>query len=63
MITIVWIFSFIALKLKRKSFPKVLEIVCVSEWGAGKEKCISKLGTGKEKWSKLGTGKEFYSQK
>jgi hypothetical protein len=33
--------------------PKILEIVCVSELGTGKEKCISKERT----------GKEFYSQK
>ena len=51
-------------------FPQILEIVCVSELGTGKEKCISKERTGKEfysqKWGpeknfdlKTGTGKEL----
>ena len=29
-------------------FTTILEIVCVSEMGTGKEKCISKEKTGKE---------------
>ena len=51
-------------------FPEILEIVCDSELGTGKESCISKGRTGKEfdsqKWGpeknfdlKTGTGKEL----
>ena len=51
-------------------FPEILEIVCDSELGTGKESCISKDRTGKEfdsqKWGpeknfdlKTGTGKEL----
>ena len=45
------------LKLKNKNkkhiFLKILEIVCVSELGTWKEKCISGMGTGKEIGSQI----------
>ena len=35
------------IKDKKHIFLKILEIVCISELGTGKEKCISELRTGK----------------
>ena len=35
------------IKNNKHTFLKILEIVCISELGTGKEKCISELGTGK----------------
>ena len=40
-------------KDKKHIFLQILEIVCVSELGTGKEKCISELGTGKENYSQI----------
>ena len=62
------------IKDKKHIFLKILEIVCISELGTGKEKCISEIGTGKEigsqiwgpekkMYPKSRTGKENVSQK
>jgi hypothetical protein len=47
-------------KNKFTFFPKILKIVWVSELRTRKEMCISKLGTGKEKWfQNMGPEKNF----
>ena len=48
-------------KDKKTYFLKILEIVCISELGTGKEKCISEMGTGKEIGSQIwGPEKKMY---
>ena len=52
------------IRTKKTYFLKILEIVCISELGTGKEKCISEMGTGKEIGSQIwGLEKKIYPKR